>query len=350
MPYCPECGNEVGTSDRFCQECGSRLEQTGGPMGGRPHGAGRYGTGQGPDEQRGRSQQPRRTGRGGDTYQAGRGEQGREADWGEQNRRTGRSAPPDQQYGEPGRRQRGVERRRAGQPGDEGLLSFSLSYPSRSGIGPPLIGGVVFFFFWLVIPIFLGVGYFLRLAASAAAGRPEPPEFDDWGGMLKDGLVFVVASLPVWAVYGLAVFVALEVHAALYLGVLLVGAYLFPAIFVNFAVERRWRAIYDISTLADLMTTSEYVVGFLIYTVLINGIGFVVVLVLMIATALPFVGLLLWPLIYFYWYSIDAALWGRVYRQVMGPATIPDPPAHEPRQRQRGRPARPRPPRQPPQY
>ena len=207
-------------------------------------------------------------------------------------------------------------------------MSFCISYPSRRGVAPPLLGGVVLFFFWLIVPIFLAVGYFLRLAASAAAGRPEPPAFDDWGGMLKDGIVFVVASLPVWLVYGILVAVGLEIHVGLYLAIALLGGYLLPAIFVNFAVERHWRAIYDVSTLADLTTSSGYFVGFLVYALLINGIGAVIVLFIMIATALTVVGLLLWPVLFFYWYAIDAALWGRVYHQVLGPATIPEPPAH----------------------
>lgn len=201
-----------------------------------------------------------------------------------------------------------------------------------------LVGALVLLFFWLIIPIFLAIGYFLRLAASAAAGRPEPPEFDDWGGMLKDGFVFVVASLPIWLPYWILSIVAQEVSAGLYLVLILLGAYLFPAIFVNFAVERHWRAIYDVSLLTDLMTTSEYVVGFLIYTFLINGVGFFVVLILLLVTLFTIVGwIILWPLIFFYWYAINAALWGQVYYQVMGPATIPDPPAHEPPTRRRDR-------------
>jgi len=221
-------------------------------------------------------------------------------------------------------------------------LSFSVGYPANSGAGGLILGSLALVFFWLVVPFLLLAGYFVRMAAAAAAGRPEPPGFGEWTGMVRDGAVLVVGALPIWLTYGVLTFVAADTSGVLSLVFLLLGSYLFPAIFVNYAVERRWGALYEVSTLTDLLTTSDYVVGYLAYVFLINGVGTFVVVFLLAATGVTLVGILLWPLIFLYWYAIGVALWGKVYRQVMGPATIPDPPTAPPQRHPRQQP----PPRQ----
>lgn len=213
-------------------------------------------------------------------------------------------------------------------------MSFSLSYPASGGAGGLIVGSLALVFFWLVVPFFLLVGYFVRMAAAAAAGRPESPGLGEWTGMIKNGVVLVVGTLPIWLSYGVVTTLAADASGLLSFALVLLGSYLFPAIFVNYAVERRWQACYEVSTLTDLVTTGDYLLGYLAYVFLFNGIGFVVVVVLLVVTGITFVGIVLWPLILFYWYAISVALWGKVYRQAMGPATIPDPPT-QPRQQAR---------------
>lgn len=340
MPYCYECGSEVAERHRFCPECGVELDGGGG---GQPGGRSRPPDGRGQQRPESRPGRPtnNRWGDDGPGRQAGR--------------RTGRGVPGSASEQASGGRGPGEGPQTAGGRGsqqparagqqaqsEKGLLGFSIGYPSRGGAGTVLLGGVVLFFFWLVIPLFLAAGYFVRLAAAAAGDRPEPPGFGEWAGMLRDGVVLAVAGLPIWLTYAVLVTLAEQTNLGLYLGVSLLGWYLLPAVFLSFAVERSWRSIYDLGTFTALLPTRGYVVGFLLYTLVINGIGLFVVLILLILTGITFVGLILWPVIFFYWFAIDAALWGRVYRQVMGPATVPDPPTQGPSPgRQQPQPRRP---------
>jgi hypothetical protein len=338
MPYCPECGASVGATDRFCPKCGTSLGQT--------TGSEKRRTGRG-DPDRSVDHGQRRQPSGTDESQSRWGNTGEQSGWGSAERQsrwgsTGGQSGWDSREGQSSQRTGGgqppQQADRGRQPpaaDDRGLLSFSLSYPASGGADGLILGSLALMFAWLVLPIFLVAGYFVRMAAAAAAGRPESPGFDDATGLLKDGAVLVFGSLPVWLSYGVLAVLALDVSGSLYVALVLVGSYLFPAIFVNYAVERRWQALYDVSALTDLVTTRQYLVGYLGYVLLINGVGAIVLLFLLIGTALTVVGLLLWPVIFFYWYAISVALWGKVYRQAMGPATIPDPPTYSQQQQPR---------------
>ncbi|SDR08353.1 DUF4013 domain-containing protein [Natronobacterium texcoconense] len=200
---------------------------------------------------------------------------------------------------------------------DDGLFGFSISYPGRNGWKTVFIGGVLGLFFWLIVPALILAGYFVRTTKAAGEGRPEPPEFDDWGGMLVDGLGLFLVFIPVIVVYSLVVVVAMEVHLAAYLVASIALAYPLPAIYVNYSMSDSWLGAYDVSGLQTLVTDKTYVFGFLLYAFVINGIGVIVAMVLLGLSLLTIVGwIILWPMIYFYWYGIDASLWGRVYNRI----------------------------------
>lgn len=277
MRYCPECGTEVDPAAKFCPECGSGLPQRREPesgtdiaddpvtAGGDPEPA------RSPEDPESPPTAPPPT-----------------------------APPPDDVDDD-----------------DEGLLFFAIGYPSRNGIAPPIIGGVLFLLFFLIVPLFLAVGYFVRVAGAAASREQHPPGFEDWAGMLKDGVVIFLLFVPIFIVYAILIVGAIEVHIGLYFVVALLGGYLFPAIFVNFAAERRWQSAYDISAIGELLTDSTYLLGFVLYIFVINGIGAIVVMVLLFLSLFTIVGwIIIWPIIFFYWYAIDAALWGRVYAKV----------------------------------
>jgi len=199
----------------------------------------------------------------------------------------------------------------------EGLLRFSLLYPSRDGWQPVLVGGVVLLFFWLILPLFIVAGYFVRLTQAAGRDDVEPPTFDDWWELLIDGVKLVVVLLPAAIVYALAVFLTAEVYEPLAFPVAIVGFYVYPSIYMNYAVTGSWKSAYSPSILIEQLTTTTYLYGFLLYVLVINGIGVLVATLLLGVSLLTIVGwIIIWPMIYFYWYGIDAALWGRVYTRL----------------------------------
>ena len=202
----------------------------------------------------------------------------------------------------------------ASSPDEEGLLRFSLLYPSRDGWETVLWGGVVFLFFWLLVPLFIAAGYFLRLTRAAGRGDPTPPPFDDGKELLVDGVKLVVVLLPAGIIYALAVALTAEVSDPLALLMAIAGFYVYPSIYMNYAVTGDWRTAYSPSIVSEQLTTVTYLYGFLLYVLVINGIGVIVATVLLGVSLFTIVGwIIIWPVIYFYWYGVDAALWGRVY-------------------------------------
>lgn len=66
-----------------------------------------------------------------------------------------------------------------------------------------LIGAVLIFFSFLLIPIPFVVGYSLAVSRNVMNGEPQPlPEWDDWGKLFMDGLYVIIAqfvyTLPFW--------------------------------------------------------------------------------------------------------------------------------------------------------
>lgn len=254
MPYCPTCGAEITTEQRFCPSCGRALAAN-----------------------------------------------TREGD----RQRTRRPDDPD----------RG------------GLLGWSIGYPGRAGIGTVVIGGVLGLLMILVVPLLILIGYMVRLTGAAGRGEPAPPEFDDLGGMLRDGVVWLVIVVAMVLALGLLSAFVLAVADAATTSVLalplvplwVVAIYLFPASYANFAVHRRWRSAFDLAAIGDLATSGTYLIGWFHWVVVINFLGYLVVAMLVLVSFLTIVGwIILVPMLYFYWYGIDAALWGRVYHACRG--------------------------------
>ena len=52
-----------------------------------------------------------------------------------------------------------------------------------------LIGTVIIFFSFLIIPLFFFYGYIIQIVRNVMAGEKNPlPEWTDWGKLFKDGL------------------------------------------------------------------------------------------------------------------------------------------------------------------
>ena len=270
MPACPECNADVSDERRFCPRCGTELSV--------------YATNTS-DEQGDRE------------YMDLNDPQSENND-----DYAGSDPDPEPQ----------LQRQSEG-----GLIAFPIEYPSRAGWFTIVGGGILFLLSFLIIPLFMILGYLVRVANAAAQGRPEPPTLDDWLGLIKDGLVVTAVLIPPGIIYSLLVVIGMEINIILYVILAVVGAYALPAIFVSYAAEKDWRAAYDISSLVELMSTRTYLFGYLIYLFIFQLIGSVVVGILAILSLLTIVGwIIIIPMLYFYWVAIDAALWGQVYNKV----------------------------------
>jgi hypothetical protein len=170
------------------------------------------------------------------------------------------------------------------------MLGDALSFPRQSDDWLPtlLIGGVLSVLGFLIVPIFIVQGYFVRVLAAAARGERAAPSFTDWGGLIVDGVKLFVLNL----VYGLLLLIPLGIVAVatgvaasggdasrVFAGIVglvgllvvaalgLVVAYIVPAAATNFAMEGRLGAAFDFSTVFGAAFTGDYAVAWLVAVV-----------------------------------------------------------------------------------
>ncbi|MFC6961899.1 DUF4013 domain-containing protein [Halocatena marina] len=175
------------------------------------------------------------------------------------------------------------------------MLENALLYPRRDGGWRTiLIGGILSFFGFLILPIFLLHGYTVRLLRSAALDVDEPPQFNDWGELFVDGLkafainivyifvpyVLVLISVGLTVLVGEAVFGGGAAVAGLSILVglvamvfLLVVACTLPVALTNFAVEDRLGAAFEVKKIISAVFTREYGIAVLLSI----GVGVIVV-------------------------------------------------------------------------
>lgn len=213
------------------------------------------------------------------------------------------------------------------------MLEEGLSYPFKgdNALGRNLIGGLLLAFFWLLfIPLLAFFGYIVKVLRTTVEGEEAPPEFENWGSLLGDGLksaviFFVYAIVPyallliLVASLGVAGVASGEGGAGLVAGVGIVGfllvmvfsiaiQYVLPAALTNFAREGRVGAAFDFDTITDVILTSEYFVAWLLPIVV-----FVMLYVVGIVLAFTIVGILLFPWLYFYGFVVTYRMFGRAY-------------------------------------
>lgn len=218
------------------------------------------------------------------------------------------------------------------------MLEDGLSFPLRGdrAIGRLLVGGLLGFFSFLVIPGIVVFGYLVRVLAAAARDEREPPAFDDWGGLVADGLRGIVVAiiysiLPV----GLLILAIGFVGAGLAVGegsdagllgslgalgvltsllVILVIYYLIPAAITNMALEGDIAAAFDVGTLRPVLLSLEYFVAWLLPVVIAFITGIVSFFVVVFTLGL---GVLVLPFIQFYVQVSVFYMFGRAFGSVI---------------------------------
>lgn len=88
------------------------------------------------------------------------------------------------------------------------IISNSLSYPSQDW-KKVLIYGILFLISFLIIPVFLVMGYFFRILKGSIAGFDELPDFDEWGEMLIDGLKIFVVQFVYFLIPAIVIFIGM---------------------------------------------------------------------------------------------------------------------------------------------
>ncbi|MFC6725874.1 DUF4013 domain-containing protein [Halobium palmae] len=218
------------------------------------------------------------------------------------------------------------------------MLEDALSYPTKgdSGIARVLIGGGLLMFSWLLVPGFIAAGYLLRALGAASRGEGPPP-FDDWSGMLVDGLKATVVSF-VYGIVPFAVFGVLFVvvfggagaggdAGGIVAGIGLLGVfvaipfvfvvyYVVPAALTNVAREGSMSAAFDFETLKPVLSSGSYLTAVLL-TFVVNLVGSAVLGFL----SAFFVGLIVAPFYYFWFGLVGYYMFGEAFGEVAGRAS-----------------------------
>lgn len=186
-----------------------------------------------------------------------------------------------------------------------------------------LIGGVLAFLGFLLVPILVVWGYLIEVMRGGLEGSAEPPSFDDWGEMAKDGLfgliiMFVYQIIPMVVLIGLT-FVSgglmatgSEAGAGLgllgfllsyvvYFALFLVFIYVGAAGVVNYAREGTIGAGFDFGVITPVVTSGEWLKAFLFYFVMLVVAN---VLSIFVITA---------PFVSFYALSASSRGWGEAF-------------------------------------
>lgn len=217
---------------------------------------------------------------------------------------------------------------------ERGPLNFSFTYPISDGWEQLLItAGLLFLAGLLIFPIVFVYGYAYRLGRAVIRGDYRPPEYGDWAGLFKDGVLLFVVGLP----YGLVMLAVIAipfvagatvdnavlsaVAVPLYVAGLYVGGGVFPTFMATGSVTET----YEDLRFLEFVRTSNYFKALVLglVTMLVAGtavflVGMILILTIVgIFVAIPlFIVaqpiLLFFPFVLFGYYYRDALLQGKV--------------------------------------
>ncbi|SFS02683.1 Protein of unknown function [Halomicrobium zhouii] len=170
---------------------------------------------------------------------------------------------------------------------------------------------------------------------QTVAGEDEPPEWDDWGELIVDGIkvavvAFVYSIVPTIVILGVGITMFGLGGAAgdtgggilagvgiltflLLIPVMFVVYYLVPAALANMAIEGNLGAAFDVDVMRDVVLTSEYFLAVLMPIVV--GILLNVVVSILAVTV---VGLVLVPFVSFYGQVAVFRMFGTAFANTSG--------------------------------
>jgi len=203
-------------------------------------------------------------------------------------------------------------------------------YPmeSEDWIKTVAIGGASLVFSFLVVPMFLVAGYLVRAIRAGMEGAEESPVFDEWGDLLKEGVVATVIGLvyQIIPIIVVGVFVGGSVLAiatgsnagagvgmvgllgGLFVGwiLALVFGYIGFAGVANYAKEGTFAAGFDVGVISDVVTSRAYLMAW-VYVIALN---IVVAIVVGVLNVVPVLGTIVGLFVTFYALVIAGWLWG----------------------------------------
>ncbi|WP_152041022.1 DUF4013 domain-containing protein [Salinigranum salinum] len=201
------------------------------------------------------------------------------------------------------------------------MIEDSIRYlrTSEEWVKTVLIGGVLTLLGFLIVPLFLVIGYYVRVLRGTMADDDQPPVFDDWGTMAVEGLkgfaIYLVYGLvpgiigAIIAFLGVGGAVAGNSGAAGVIGGLLalvgflvafvlglLAAYIVPAALANYVEKDDVMAGFAFGEIRSIVTTRAYATGWLTAFAIL----FAAVIVTGVLSIVPFIGTVVGVFVTFY--------------------------------------------------
>lgn len=210
-----------------------------------------------------------------------------------------------------------------------------VKYPMESDdwVKTVAIGGVALIFSLLIVPYFLVTGYLVRAIRAGMDGADEPPVFDEWGDLLKEGLVAGVIGLiyqiiPIVVVTvfvgGSLLAIATGSDAGAGIGMIGMAGGLFVgwvlsivfgfvgfAGIANYAKEGTFGAGFDFGVISTVVTSRSYLLAW----AYVIGLYIVAAVVVGVLNVVPILGGLVGAFVIFYAVIIAGWLWGRGFAE-----------------------------------
>ena len=148
------------------------------------------------------------------------------------------------------------------------IVGEALDYPGTN-LKKVLILGILNIISFLIIPIFLVLGYNLRVLKATIAGFDELPDFDEWGDMLIDGLKVLVVGIvymliPIIIVFGGVFLANTNPTAGIIVGVIgIILAIIFGLVeqiaIAHMAFNDRLRAAFQVGEILNVISEISWI-------------------------------------------------------------------------------------------
>ena len=217
-------------------------------------------------------------------------------------------------------------------------LERVVTYPTNSDdwLKTVLIGGALTLFSFLIVPAFFVYGYVLRVLRDGIEGTEEPPVFDDWGTLLKEGVVAFVIVLVYQLIPLLVFFLTVGgslaaiasgseagagvgivgLFGGLALSTLLALAFGYVTLIglANYAHVGTLGSAFDLDLIRSVATDRAYAIPWL-YGV---GVFLAAAIVASVLGIVPFVGAIAGVFVTFYGQVAAAWVWGTGFGDAIG--------------------------------
>lgn len=166
---------------------------------------------------------------------------------------------------------------------------------------------------FLIVPLFLALGYAFRVARSAALGVHYPPKYKDWGGLLFDGFRFFAVYFIIAFVSNIAVFALFRATVEISIGLAAI-VFIILSIAVPWVMFAFLLAFLGSNSVAEAFSNGEaleLLKSWFYFKSLLLFVGLVLIMTtLIIVASITIIGGIA---ALFYSILVYAAYWGYIY-------------------------------------